>query len=127
MVADIIDIARSMNVQPEDKVALLGYQPESIEDTPVLAQNEFETSYYLRMLAEDRPGVLADITRLFADKGISIEAVIQKEPQEGQTCVSLILLSSKVVEKNMDEALVQIEALDSIQGSVTKIRMEHLG
>ncbi|HHJ19842.1 MAG TPA: homoserine dehydrogenase, partial [Gammaproteobacteria bacterium] len=127
VVADIIDIARSMNVQPEDKVALLGYQPESIEDTPVLAQNEFETSYYLRMLAEDRPGVLADITRLFADKGISIEAVIQKEPQEGQTCVSLILLSSKVVEKNMDEALVQIEALDSIQGSVTKIRMEHLG
>ncbi len=127
VVADIIDIARSMNVKAEDKVALLGYQPESIEDTPVLAQNEFETSYYLRMLAEDRPGVLADITRLFADKGISIEAVIQKEPQEGQTCVSLILLSSKVVEKNMDEALVQIEALDSIQGSVTKIRMEHLG
>ena len=127
VVADIIDIARSMHVQPEDKVALLGYQPESIEDIPVLAQNEFETSYYLRMLAEDRPGVLADITRLFADKGISIEAVIQKEPQEGQTCVSLILLSSRVIEKNMDEALAQIEALDAIQGAVTKIRMEYLG
>ncbi len=126
VVADIIDIARGLDTKPQDQVALLGYQPDAIKDTPVLAQNEFVTSYYLRMLAEDRPGVLADITRLFADKGISIEAVIQKEPQENETCVSLILLSSKVVEKNMDEALVQIEALDSIQGSVTKIRMEHL-
>ena len=127
VVADIIDIARGLDTKPQDQVALLGYQPDAIQDIPVLAQNEFVTSYYLRMLAEDRPGVLADITRLFADKGISIEAVIQKEPQQNQNCVSLILLSSKVVERNMDEALQQIEALDSIQGTVTKIRMEHLG
>ncbi len=126
VVADLVDVARVMDADQDHRVALSGFQPDSLLDIPVLAQDEFKTSYYLRMLAEDRPGVLADVTRIFADQGISIEAVIQKEPLSGQTRVPLILLTSVVVEKNMSAAIAQIEALDAIDGEVTKIRMEHL-
>ena len=126
VVADLVDVARAMDADKDHRVALLGYQPESIADIPVLQQDEFITSYYLRILAEDKPGVLADITRIFADKQISIEAVIQKEPEEDETRVPLILLTSKVIEKNMNAAISEIENLDVIHGQVTKIRMEHL-
>ena len=127
VVADLVDVARAMDTDKQSRVALLGFQPESISDIPVLDHDEFETAYYLRMLADDRPGVLADITRIFADQEISIEAVIQKEPQENQTCVPLILLTSVVIERNMNAAIKQIESLDVIKGQVTRIRMEHLG
>jgi len=127
VVADLVDVARAMDSDAAHRVANLGFQPGSIEDTAVVSQDEFETSYYIRMLADDRPGVLADVTRIFADNEISIEAVIQKEPQEGQTRACLIMLTSLIVEKNMIKALSQIEALDSIEGDVTKIRLEHLG
>jgi homoserine dehydrogenase len=127
VVADIIDVVRSMHSDPVSRVPMLGFQSSAMSDLPVLAHDEFETAYYCRLLAEDRPGVLADVTRIFADHDISIEAVIQKEPQAGQTRVPLILLTSCVVEKNMNAALLQVEALSSIEGLVTKIRMEHLG
>ncbi len=126
VVADLVDVARSMGCDSAQRVAMLGFQPESIQDTPVVAQDEFETAYYIRMLADDRPGVLAHVTSIFAEHDISIEAVIQKEPQEGQTRVSLIMLTSRIVEKSMMQALAKIEALDTIEGDVTKIRMEHL-
>ena len=127
VVADLVDVARAMDADQEHRVALLGFQPESMADTRVLDQEECKTAYYLRMLAEDRPGVLADVTRIFADQNISIEAVIQKEPAEGQVCVQLILLTSVVLEKNMNAAIAQIEALTAIDGNVTRIRVEHLG
>ncbi|MFW2373137.1 MAG: homoserine dehydrogenase [Gammaproteobacteria bacterium] len=127
VVADLVDVARAMDAAPDHRVALLGFQPESISDLPVLQHDAFETSYYLRMLAEDRPGVLADVTRIFAEHNISIEAIIQKEPQPEQSLVPLILLTSVVVEKNMNAAIAEIEALDSIEGQVIRIRMEHLG
>ncbi len=127
VVADLVDVARSMDSDVDHRVAMLGFQPGSIEDIPVVAQDEFETSYYIRMLADDRPGVLADVTRIFADNHISIEAVIQKEPQPGQTRACLIMLTSCIPEKNMMQALSKIESLDSIEGDVTKIRLEHLG
>ena len=127
VVADLVDVARVMDADKAHRVALLGFQPEAMSDTPVLGQDECVTAYYLRMLADDRPGVLADITRIFADKGISIEAIIQKEPEEGETRVQLILLSSRVIEKNMNAAIAEIEKLKVIEGQVTRIRMEHLG
>lgn len=127
VVADLIDVARAMDADVSHRVAMLGFQPDAMSDVAVLSHEEFETSCYLRMLAEDRPGVLADITRIFADKNISIEAVIQKEPQEGQTRVQLILLTSKVLEKQMDAAIAEVEKLSVTEGKVTRIRMEHLG
>lgn len=127
VIADLIDVARAKDADASHRVAMLGFQPNAMSDVPVLAHDEFETSCYLRMLAEDKPGVLADVTRIFADKNISIEAVIQKEPQEGQTRVQLILLTSKVLEKNMNAAIAAVEKLSVIEGKVTRIRMEHLG
>ena len=116
-----------MDADRDHRVALLGFQPEAMADTPVVHADEFVTAYYLRMLAEDKPGVLADITRIFAEKDISIEAIIQKEPEEGQTRVPLILLTTRVIEKNMNDAIEEIESLEVIEGQVTRIRMEHLG
>ena len=126
VVADLVDVARVMDSSPEQRVPMLGFKSDAMKDTAVVAHDEFETSYYVRMQADDRPGVLADVTSIFAANGISIEAVIQKEPKEGQTRVCLIMLTSLIVEKNMTKALSEIEALDSIEGDVTKIRLEHL-
>ena len=126
VVADLVDVARAMDSSVENRVAMLGFQPTELQDTPVVSADEFETSYYIRMLADDRPGVLADVTRIFADNDISIEAVIQKEPAEGQTRACLIMMTSRIIEKNMSQALSKIEALESIEGDVVKIRLEHL-
>ncbi|VAW71434.1 Homoserine dehydrogenase, partial [hydrothermal vent metagenome] len=126
VVADLVDVARAMHVDVAQRVPALGFQPASLEQTVVVTQEEFETAYYVRMLADDRPGVLADVTRIFADNNISIEAVIQKEPHDEQTRVCLIMMTSQIIEKDLIEAIHRIEALDSIEGDVVKIRLEHL-
>jgi homoserine dehydrogenase len=118
VVADIIDIAR------EIKVAPLSYN--EIKDTKVLPIEEVETCYYLRMQAQDKAGVLANVASILSNKAINIEAIIQKEPAEGETLVSVIMLTQKVQEKLMNQAIAEIEASGNINGSVTKIRVEHL-
>ncbi|MCB1777756.1 MAG: ACT domain-containing protein [Candidatus Competibacteraceae bacterium] len=92
-----------------------------------LPMSEVETAYYLRLQAQDRPGVLADITRILADRDISIEALVQKEPAPGASDVPIILLTYEVQEKWMNEAIAAIEALDAIYAPVMRIRLEHLG
>ena len=87
---------------------------------------QVETAYYLRMRVEDKPGVMARIAGILGDEGISIEAIKQKEPEEGATHVPLVMLSHKVVEGQMNRAIQAIEALDSVNGSVVRIRLEHL-
>ena len=89
--------------------------------------SEVRTAYYLRMRAEDKPGVLADITRILADLEISIDAMIQKEPDEGQEQVDIIILTHVTVEKNIDQAIAKIEGLSTIPGKVTRLRLENLG
>lgn len=126
VVADLVDVARTLTVDPENRVPHLAFQPDALSDLPILPMDEVKTAYYLRLCALDRPGVMADITRILGDGSISIEALIQKEPLEGQTQVPVILLTREVREQQMNEAIVQIEALDSVQGKVTRIRMEHL-
>ena len=85
-----------------------------------------ETAYYLRLRAADRPGVLAEVTRILGDLGISIEAIIQKEPEEGAKDVPIIMLTHKVLERYMNQAIAQIEALKAISARVTRIRLETL-
>jgi homoserine dehydrogenase len=127
VVADIIDVARTLTVDPENRVPHLAFQPDQLSDLPVLGMEEVETAYYLRLQAEDRPGVLADVSRILGDQGISIEALIQKEPEEGASNVCIILLTHRVLEQRMDQAISAIEALDTIKAPVTRIRMETLG
>ncbi|MGD2073852.1 MAG: homoserine dehydrogenase [Gammaproteobacteria bacterium] len=126
VVADLVDVARTLTADPENRVPHLAFQPASLSDLPILPVEDVETAYYLRLCALDRPGVLADVTRILGDLGISIEAVIQKEPPEGQQQVPVILLTRVVQERQMNAAIEQIEALDAIEGRVTRIRLEHL-
>ncbi|MGD8525042.1 MAG: homoserine dehydrogenase [Thioalkalispiraceae bacterium] len=127
VVADVVDVARALTSDPNNRVPHLAFQADALSDLPILGMDDVETAYYLRMDALDRSGVLADVTRVLADKGISIEAMIQKEPAEGSNIVSIIMLTHKVLEKQMNEAIALIEELDAISGSVTRIRMETLG
>ncbi|MDH3949217.1 MAG: homoserine dehydrogenase [Gammaproteobacteria bacterium] len=126
VVADIIDVVRVLTSDPENRVPHLAFQPQSLSNVPVLDMAEVETAYYLRMLAEDRPGVLADVTRILGDRGISIEAIIQKEPQPGSDKANIIMLTHQILEKNMNQAIADIEALSAIAGKVTRIRVETL-
>ena len=126
VVADIIDVVRTLTADPDNRVPHLAFQPDALSDLPVLPMTEVETCYYLRLQAVDRSGVLADVTRILADRDISIEAVLQKEPPPGARDVPIILLTYRVREQRMNEAIAAIEALDSIHAPVVRIRMEHL-
>ena len=125
VVADIIDVVRTLTSDPENRVPHLAFQPDSLSDIPVLAIDEIETSYYLRMLAVDRPGVLAEVTTILGDAGISIEAMIQKDPRSDDRA-EIIILTHRVMERHMNDAIAKIESLESIEGQVTRIRMEAL-
>lgn len=127
VVADLVDVVRSFSAEQVNKVSHLGFAAESLQDFPVLPITDVETAYYLRMTAEDRPGTLNQVTQVLSDSGISIEAVIQKEPAAGETAVSLILLTSKAQEKQLMAAIETIEALSAIEGKVAQIRVESLG
>ena len=126
VVADVVDVVRALTTDPENRVPHLAFQPDQLSDVPILAMEEVETAYYLRMQALDQAGVMAKVAGILGDAGISIEAIHQKEPEEGDTHVPLVMLSHRVKEGRMDEAIARIEALDSIKGKVTRIRMEHL-
>jgi homoserine dehydrogenase len=126
VVADLVDVTRTLTADPENRVPHLAFQPDALSDLSIHPVEDIETAYYLRLCAVDRPGVLADVTRILGELGISIEAVIQKEPLEDQQQVAIILLTRRVQEKQMNAAILQIEALDSIEGRVTRIRLEHL-
>ena len=104
----------------------LAFQPGELSDMPVLPMDDVVTAYYLRMTVEDRPGVLAAVSGILSQHGISIEAMQQKEPAEGQTQVPLVMLTQSVRESQMNAALGAIEALDSVAGQVTRIRLEQL-
>lgn len=127
VIADLIDVTRALTTDPENRVPHLAFQPAQLADTALLSIEEVETAFYLRMCALDRPGVLADVTRILGERQISIEAFIQKEPKGGADKVDIIMLTQRVREGNMNEAIAAIEALDSICSSVTRIRVESLG
>ncbi len=126
VVADIVDVVRVLTSDPENRVPHLAFQPDALSDHPVLPVEDIETAYYLRMQAIDRPGVLADITRIFAEAGISIESILQKEPPAGAADATIIILTQRVRERQMNAALARVEALEAISGTVTRIRLEHL-
>ncbi|MGR8933021.1 MAG: homoserine dehydrogenase [Gammaproteobacteria bacterium] len=127
VVADIVDVVRTLTSDPENRVPHLAFQPGALSDAPILAMEQVETAYYLRLTAVDKPGVLADVTRILADHQISIEAIIQKEPRENETRVPVILLTQKTLEKEMNAAIAGIETLTTVSAPVIRIRVETLG
>ena len=127
VVADLVDVTRMHTADPQNRVPHLAFQPDQLSDLPILPMSEVRTAYYLRLRAQDKPGVLADVTRILGDLEISIDAMIQKEPEEGESEADIILLTHITVEKNIDQAIAKIEALPAITGKITRIRMEELG
>jgi homoserine dehydrogenase len=126
VVADLIDVARLASASAEQRVPYLGFQPDQMADLPILPIGEIESAYYLRMRALDKPGVLAEVTKILGDRDISIDAMMQKEPNENETEADIIILTHVTKEKNMDAAIAAIEALAAIDGKLTRIRMEEL-
>lgn len=126
VVADLVDVVRAMTADPENRVPHLAFQADALSDIPILPMEDVETAYYLRMEAEDSPGVLAEVTRILGEAGISIEAIIQKEQAPEADHVPVIMLTHLVREGKMNEAIKRIESLASIGGSVTRIRVEYL-
>jgi len=126
VVADLVDVTRLITADPEHRVPHLAFQPDQLSDTPILPISAVETSYYLRMRVLDKPGVLARITRILADSRISIDAMVQKEPGEGQSRVDIVMLTHQALEKNVNAAMAKIEKLPTVLGKVTRIRLEEL-
>jgi len=126
VIADIVDIARALNADPKHRVPYLAFHPNAMSDTPVLSIDDVVSSYYLRISAHDKPGVLSRVAQILSDLGISIEALIQKEPAPNQAHVPVIILTNRTQERLIASAIAQIEALDSIDGSVVRIRVESL-
>jgi homoserine dehydrogenase len=126
VVADLMDVARLANASVEQRVPYLAFQPNSVADLPILPISEVESAYYLRLRASDKPGVLAGVTKILADRNISIDAMLQKEPDDNETEADIVILTHVTIEKNMDAAIVAIEALSATVGKVTRIRMEEL-
>ena len=126
VIADLVDVTRMHTADPEHRVPHLAFQPDALSDTPFLPMGDVVTSYYLRMRVQDKPGVLADITRILADRDISIDAMIQKEPPEGEEQTDIILLTHRTIERNAVAAIATIEALPTVNGKVVRIRLEEL-
>ena len=127
VIADLVDVTRMATADPENRVPHLAFQPDAVADIPVLPMAEVETSYYLRLRVEDKPGVLADITRILADQQISIDAMIQREPGEGEMQTDIIMLTHVTRERQIDGAIASIEALPVVKRKVIRLRLEELG
>ncbi|MFB9885949.1 homoserine dehydrogenase [Balneatrix alpica] len=124
VVADLIDVTRALTADPDNRVPHLAFQPSHLSDVPVLAAEDIHTAYYLRMQVREKPGVLAQITRIFSEYDISIEALLQKE--HGHANAPVIILTQRVREGLMNEALAAIEQLEDVLGSITRMRVEQL-
>ncbi len=126
VIADLVDVARLQTADPEHRVPHLAFQPGSMVNTTIMPMGEITTSYYLRLRVADVTGVLADITRILADNSISIDAMLQREAGDGENQTDLIMLTHETKEKNILAAIAKVEALKTVEGSVTKIRLENL-
>lgn len=126
VIADVVDVVRALTTDPGNRVPHLAFQPDELSDLPILDMEQVETAYYLRILVEDKPGVVAKITGILADADISIEAIQQKEPAKGVNQLPLVMLTHSVIEGRMNQAIEAIEALQSVTGAVMKIRVEYL-
>jgi homoserine dehydrogenase len=126
VVADLVDVTRLITADPGHRVPHLAFQPDQLSDTPILPIEDVHTSYYLRMRVVDRPGVLARITGILAESRISIDAMMQKEPREGERQVDIVMLTHRALERDVNRAMARIEKLPTVPGKVTRIRLEAL-
>jgi len=126
VIADLVDVTRLQTADPENRVPHLAFQPDALQNIPILPMAEVTTSYYLRLAVADQAGVLAEITRILAAHGVSIDALLQKEAAEGESQTDLVILTHETIEKNLMAALSEIQDLKTVMGEIVKIRLENL-
>ena len=126
VIADLVDVTRLATADPEHRVPHLAFQPDAMSNLPILPMSEIETGNYLRLRVEDKAGVLADVTRILADQGISIDAMLQREPEEGEGETDIIILTHVCSESAALAAVAKVEALAAVKGQVKRIRLEEL-
>ena len=126
VIADLVDVTRLQTADPENRVPHLAFQPDAVQNIPILPMAEVTTSYYLRLAVADQAGVLAEITRILAAHGVSIDALLQKEAAEGESQTDLVILTHETKEKNMMAAITEMQALKTVLGEIIKIRLESL-
>ena len=126
VVADIIDVARAVACEPASRVPHLAFRAEALSELPILPVGEVETAYYLRLHAQDRPGVLARVASILSERGINIESIMQKDVEEQDGLVPIIILTHRVREQSMNDAIAAMEALDEVAGPLMRIRVEQL-
>ena len=127
VVGDLVDVVRALTVDPDNRVPHLAFQPDALTETPILPMAQVESAYYLRLRAVDKPGVLADATRILGERQISIEAIRQQEPSSGAETVPIVILTHAVAESSIDQAIAGMAELPDIEGPITRIRMETFG
>lgn len=126
VIADLVDVTRLFTASPEHRVPVLAFLPDLLSDIPIVPMEEVETAYYLRLQVMDKPGVLADVTRILADRGISIGAMVQKEHADEEDKVNIIMLTHRTVEKNVNAAIEKIQSLSALADKIIRIRLEEL-
>ena len=126
VVADLVDVTRLHTADPQNRVPHLAFQPGAMSDLPVLPMSEVVTSYYLRLRVADEAGVLARVTGLLADAGINIDAVLQREAEEGSRQTDLIILTHSTREGTMNDAIAEMQGLPTVLAPITRIRKEEL-
>lgn len=135
VVADIIDVVRAMDASPDHRVPVLGFQKDKLESNVMLSTADYQSAYYLRLQALDQPGVMAKITLIFGELGISIEAILQKEPElsvdadhdsADVAVVPIILLTRRVREGLIEQAIERVQALSTITQPIVRLRVESL-
>ena len=126
VIGDLIDVARALSSDPSSRVPMLAFQADATTELPILPIDEVQTSYYLRLRVADEPGVLADVTRILADSRISINAMLQREPAEGENATDIVLLTHQTIEGQLRAAVSRIEALPTVLAKLILIRLEEL-
>lgn len=126
VIADVVDVTRLSTADPENRVPHLAFQPDALANLPILPIGEVECGNYLRLRVADQPGVLAEITRILADRSISIDALLQREPEEGEDQTDLIILTHVCREQDVLNAMDVIGKLPVVKGAMTRLRLENL-
>ena len=126
VIADLVDVTRLHTADPEQRVPHLAFQPGALADTPILPIDQVQTAYYLRIRVRDEAGVLAEITHILADGGMSIDALLQRPSGENDQHTDVILLTHETIESRMNQALASIQALDTVLAPIVRLRKEEL-
>ncbi len=126
VIADLVDVTRLHTADPQNRVPHLAFQPDALSELPILPMSAVQTSYYLRLCVADQAGVLAQVTGILAAAEISIDAVLQREAEQGAAQTELIILTHQTTEGAMDAALAQMQALPTVLAPIVRIRKEEL-